>query len=244
MTGKVHSFESFGTVDGPGIRFVVFLQGCPLRCKYCHNPDTWSGGGTEYTVEEVVRRAEKYRNYFGEKGGVTVSGGEPLVQIAFVTELFRELKKRGIGTCLDTSGGLFEESQREKYDELTAVTDLVLLDIKHIDEGACLKLTGRTNKNTLAFARYLSEKDKPMWIRQVLVPGETDDDGSLLRTREFIDGLRSVQRVEVLPYHTMGAVKYEKLGYDYPLKGVESPTKERVENARRILGAGNREEKK
>lgn len=244
MTGKVHSFESFGTVDGPGIRFVVFLQGCPLRCKYCHNPDTWCGGGTEYTVEEIVRRAEKYRNYFGEKGGVTVSGGEPLVQLPFVTELFTRLKEKGINTCLDTSGILFEEGQREKYDKLMAVTDLVLLDIKHIDEGACLRLTGKSNHNTLAFARYLSEKGVGMWIRQVLVPGETDDDGSLQRTREFIDSLSTVKRVEVLPYHTMGVVKYEKLGYEYPLQGVEPPTKERVENARRILGAGNRDEAK
>lgn len=244
MTGKVHSFESFGTVDGPGIRFVVFLQGCPLRCKYCHNPDTWCGGGTEYTVEEIVRRAEKYRNYFGEKGGVTVSGGEPLVQLPFVTELFTRLKEKGINTCLDTSGILFEEGQREKYDKLMAVTDLVLLDIKHIDEGACLSLTGKSNRNTLAFARYLSGKGVGMWIRQVLVPGETDDDGSLQRTREFIDSLSTVKRVEVLPYHTMGVVKYEKLGYEYPLQGVEPPTKERVENARRILGAGNRDEAK
>ena len=238
MKGRIHSFESFGTVDGPGIRFVVFLQGCPLRCKYCHNPDTWGSGGEEYTAEEVAGRVLRYKNYFGEKGGVTVSGGEPLLQIEFVTELFKILKGKGVHTCVDTSGITFNASSFEsveKHKALLEVTDLFLLDIKHIDDEACKKLTGHSNKNTLDFARFLSESGKKFWIRQVLVPNLTDEEESLQRTRAFIDTLQGVEKVEVLPYHTLGVVKYEKLGVEYPLKGVEAPTKERVQNAKRIL---------
>lgn len=241
MTGRIHSFESFGTVDGPGIRFVVFMQGCPLRCLYCHNPDTWNAGGTEYSVDEVVERVLKYKNYFGDKGGVTVSGGEPLLQIDFLIELFTVLKSKGVHTCADTSGATFRQTNAEsveKHTRLSKVTDLFLLDVKHIDDDACKKLTGQSNENTLAFAKFLSERGNKMWIRQVLVPGYTDDDGSLSRTRAFIDTLQTVEKVEVLPYHTMGAVKYEKLGLEYPLKGVESPSKERVQNAKRILCEG------
>ena len=238
MTGRIHSFESFGTVDGPGIRFVVFLQGCPLRCQYCHNPDTWGAGGQEYTVAEVVQRAIRYKNYFGDKGGVTVTGGEPLLQMDFVTELFTALKAKGIHTCIDTSGIMFHEDDAvnvEKHKKLLSVTDLILLDIKHIDDEACKKLTGQSNANTLAFAKFLSDNGVKMWIRQVLVPGITDDEEDLKKTRAFIDGLNTVEKVEVLPYHTMGTVKYEKLGLDYPLKDVSSPTKERVMNAKHIL---------
>lgn len=235
MVGRIHSFESFGTVDGPGIRFVVFLQGCPLRCLYCHNPDTWPSGGTEYSVEEVAARVLRYKNYFSNGGGVTVSGGEPLLQREFVTELFTLLKSKGVNTCLDTSGATFDPQRAELFDPLLRVTDLVLLDIKHIDEAECVKLTGKSNKNTLAFAKYLSGKGVKMWIRHVLVPDKTDDDEWLKKMRAFIDGLKTVEKTEVLPYHTMGVAKYEKLGYDYPLKGVEPPSKERVENAKKIL---------
>lgn len=238
MTGRIHSFESFGTVDGPGIRFVVFLQGCPLRCQYCHNPDTWGAGGTEYSVEEVVNRVVRYRNYFGETGGVTVTGGEPLLQIDFVTELFTALKAKGINTCVDTSGITFRADNQtvvEKHKKLLEVADLFLLDIKHIDDEACKKLTGQSNQNTLAFAKFLSDNGKKMWIRQVLVPGITDDEGSLRQTRQFIDGLQTVEKVEVLPYHTLGLAKYEKLGIEYPLKGLEAPSKEVVLRAKEIL---------
>ena len=238
VTGRIHSRESFGTVDGPGIRFVIFLQGCPLRCQYCHNPDTWKGEGTAYSVDEVVQRALRYKNYFGEKGGITVTGGEPLLQIDFVTELFTALKAKGVHTCVDTSGITFDPSLAvsvEKHTKLLEVADLFLLDIKHIDDEACQKLTGKSNANTLAFAKFLSDNQKPMWIRQVLVPGITDADESLHRTRAFIETLSTVEKIEVLPYHTMGEVKYEKLGIEYPLKGVEAPKKERVMNAKRIL---------
>ncbi len=238
MTGRIHSFESFGTVDGPGIRFVAFLQGCPLRCLYCHNPDTWGAGGTQYTVEEVATRALKYKNYFGEKGGVTLSGGEPLLQIDFVIELFTLLKSKGIHTCVDTSGITFRKEDEDcvaKHKKLLSLTDLFLLDIKHIDDIDCQRLTGKSNQNTLDFAKFLSDNNKKMWIRQVLVPQYTDSDESLQRTRAFIDGLKTVEKVEVLPYHTMGAVKYKNLGITYPLEGVEPPSKERVANAKRIL---------
>ena len=238
MMGRVHSFESFGTVDGPGIRFVLFLQGCPLRCQYCHNPDTWEAGGTEYSAEEIVNRALKYKNYFGDKGGVTVTGGEPLVQIDFVIELFKILKEKGIHTCVDTSGITFNPDSQQSVDKhkaLLDVTDLFLVDIKHIDDGACKKLTGQGNKNTLAFAKFLSEQGKSIWIRQVLVPGITDSEQSLTQTRAFIETLKTVEKIEVLPYHTMGTVKYEKLGLSYPLQGVEAPTKESVQKARSIL---------
>lgn len=245
MLGRIHSFESFGTVDGPGIRFVVFMQGCPLRCKYCHNPDTWGAGGEEYSAQAVVEKVLRYKNYFGDKGGVTVSGGEPLLQIDFVIELFTILKSKGIHTCVDTSGVTFRkdnESSVEKHKKLLEVTDLFLLDIKHIEDEACKDLTGQSNQNTLAFAKFLNENKKKIWIRQVLVTGVTDEDESLKKTRAFIDELSFVERVEVLPYHSMGEVKYEKLGIEYPFKGMQPPTKERVQNAKRIL-CEKREEK-
>ena len=238
MIGKIHSFESFGTVDGPGIRFVVFLQGCPLRCQYCHNPDTWGAGGEEYSAQAVVDKALKYKNYFGDKGGVTVTGGEPLLQIDFVTELFTLLKAKGIHTCIDTSGITFNKSSLdcvEKFEKLLAVTDLVMLDIKHIDEEACIRLTGQSNRHTLDFAKFLSEKGVKTWIRQVLLTGITDSEEVLQRTKAFIDGLQSVEKVEVLPYHTMGVVKYEKLGLEYPLKEMTAPSKENVKRAKEIL---------
>ena len=242
MTGRIHSYESFGTVDGPGIRFVIFFQGCPMRCKYCHNPDTWQvGDGREVSAEDAVKEALKYKSYFGTKGGVTATGGEPMLQLPFLTELFSRLKAKGVHTCLDTSAAPFpaeENADRSAFDELLKVTDLVLLDIKHIDEEAHRALTGRSGAHARAFANYLSERGKPMWIRHVLVPGITDDDGALLRLKTFIDGLKTVEKVEVLPYHTLGIAKYRALGMEYPLEGVRPPEKERVQNARMILSRG------
>lgn len=238
--GKIHSVFSGGTVDGPGIRFVVFTQGCPLRCKFCHNPDTWKiGAGEERSVDDLIKEIVRYKNYFGLNGGLTISGGEPLVQLDFITELSKAAVKNGVNVAVDTSGYLFDETSPEKikkFDELNKYVDLYLLDIKHIDDDKHRMLTGVSNKHTLAFAKYLSESGKKMWIRHVLVPGITDDDDALIRLKEYIDTLKTVEKVEVLPYHTMGVPKYEKLGIDYPLKGVEPPSKERVMNAKRLLG--------
>ena len=240
MIGKIHSFFAGGTVDGPGIRFVIFLKGCPLRCKYCHNPDTWTqDNALEYSVSDVTMQALKYKGYFENGGGVTVTGGEPLMQIDFVIELFKELKKKKIHTALDTSGIIFNEENEnvmEKINELIKYTDLVLLDIKHIDNDKHLELTGKPNTNILKFAKYLSDNNIHMWIRHVLVPGITLNVEYLLKTKEFIDTLNTVDKIEVLPYHTMGIVKYQNLGLKYPLEGVNPPTREEVRHAKYLLG--------
>ena len=239
MNGYIHSTETFGTVDGPGIRFVVFMQGCPLRCKYCHNPDSWLyNDGEVRSVTDLTNEIIKYKNYFGSNGGLTVSGGEPLLQIDFVIELLKSVKKYGIHTAIDTSGYMFNEDNEEtllKYQELIKYTDLFLLDIKHIDDESHKNLTGVSNKNTLAFAKWLSLNGKKMWIRHVLLTDYTDNDESLIELSKFIKTLSTVEKVEVLPYHTMGEVKYEKMGMQYALKGVQPPTKDRVTNARNIL---------
>ncbi len=237
MKGYIHSFESFGTVDGPGIRFVIFLKGCPLRCKYCHNPDTWTmAGAKEYEVEEIVKEALKYRRYFGANGGITVTGGEPLLQLDFVIELMKAFKKEGIHTACDTSGATFYLQDRKKYEELIAYTDLFLLDIKHIDSKEHKALTGMTNEHILAFARFLSDHGIPMWIRHVIVPGITLKDEYLIALKEFVATLSTVQKIEVLPYHTMGEIKYKSLGIPYPLEGVSVPTKDEIRHAKELLG--------
>ncbi len=239
MQGKIHSVFSGGTVDGPGIRFVVFTQGCPLRCKYCHNPDSWLATDGEYrSVQDLVNEIVRYKNYFGSNGGLTVSGGEPLLQIDFVIELCKAVKQHGIQVAIDTSGFMFNKNNEEvlnKHVELIKYVDLFLLDIKHIDNDKHVNLTGVTNKNTLEFAKWLSDNGKKMWIRHVLVPGYTDFDEDLIKLSNFIKTLNTVEKVEVLPYHTMGEVKYEKMGMSYSLKGVLPPTKDRVINAREIL---------
>ena len=240
MIGKIHSFFAGGTVDGPGIRFVIFLKGCPMRCLYCHNPDTWTQeGAMEYSVDDVVNEALKYRGYFSTGGGVTVSGGEPMLQIDFLIELFKKLKQNKVHTACDTSGVMFNPNNKEymsKVNELIKYTDLFLLDIKHINNEEHIKLTGQPNTNILAFARYLSDNSKHMWIRHVLVPTITLNDKYLKETKEFIDTLNCVDKVEVLPYHTMGKVKYDNLGMKYPLEGIEPPTKEEVRHAKELLG--------
>lgn len=236
--GFVHSVESFGSVDGPGIRFLIFLQGCPMRCQFCHNPDSWKTGiGEERTADELLDLAERFRAYWGDNGGITVSGGEALLQIDFLLELFEKAKQRGIGTCLDTSAQLFTRKSPffEKFERLMELTDTVLLDIKHIDDEEHRKLTRHSNANILDCARYLSEIDKPVWIRHVLIPGITDKDEYLVRLRDFLSTLHNIERIEVLPYHTLGVYKYEKLGIDYPLKDVQPPEAERVANANDIL---------
>ncbi len=238
MTGIVHSTESFGAVDGPGVRFLIFLSGCAMRCRYCHNADTWvPGNGQEMTVTELLDKAERYRSYWGKKGGITVSGGEPLLQIDFLRELFAEAKRRGIGTVLDTAAQPFTRREPffSKFEALMQDTDLVLLDIKEIDPEKHLALTGHGNANILDCARYLSDIGKPMWIRHVLVPGLTDDEEGLRQTGAFIAGLKNVQKVEVLPYHSLGADKWERLGLAYTLKGTEPPAEESVERAYQLL---------
>ncbi len=239
MTGKIHSFESFGTVDGPGIRFVIFFKGCPLRCKYCHNPDTWNpDGASEYTVDEIYNQAIKYKNYWDTDGGITITGGEPLAQIDFAIELLKKFHEKGINTAVDTSGFIFNPNSEEsikKHEELIKYADLFLLDIKQIYPDKHKELTGVSNEHTLAFAKWLSDHDKHMWIRHVLVPGITTDEQELRDLKAFIDTLKTVDKVEVLPYHTLGKVKYEKLGIPYVLEGVEPPTKEQVQLAKDIL---------
>lgn len=236
MIGNVHSFESFGTVDGPGVRFVVFMQGCPMRCQYCHNPDTWAtDAGTKYTAEEAAKKALKYKSYIQSGGGVTVTGGEPLWQIGFVTEFFKIMKENGVHTALDTSGITFNSEAPERYEQLLKYTDLVLLDIKHIDDEQHKKLTGCSNKNVLEFAKFVSEHGVDMWIRHVLVEGITDNDEYLVSLSEFIKTLKTVKKIEVLPYHTMGVAKYEKLGIPYPLQGVKPTDQKRVNHAKTIL---------
>ena len=231
---RIHSFESFGTVDGPGIRFVVFMQGCALKCKYCHNRDTWDlCGGTEYTLEEILTRIKKYKNYFiPSGGGVTFSGGEPLLQLKFLLEIIPILKKEGIHVAIDTSGSF---NLTEDIKKVINLADLFLLDIKCINDEICKDLTGVSNKKELAFARYLSDINKPMWIRQVLVPGITDKEDDLLKLKDFINSLNSVEKVEILPYHDMGKFKWEKLGFKYPLEGVPVATSEDVLKAKKIL---------
>ena len=281
--GWIHSTESFGAVDGPGIRFLIFMQGCRMRCRYCHNPDTWrmpdllssdganaknaaetgekpvpSGSGPDeqalknanrcpgkmMTVKEVLDKAERFRSYWRETGGITVSGGEALLQIDFLTDLFEEAGRRGISTVLDTAAQPFNRTEPffSKFERLMKSTDLILLDIKHIDDAKHRYLTGCTNENILDCARYLSDIGKPVWIRYVLVPGYNDSDEDLTRTHDFIRTLRNVRRVEVLPYHTLGVFKWEELGIPYTLRGVDPPTEENVMRVRNILSGPLREQ--
>ena len=274
-TGYIHSIDSFGSVDGPGVRFVTFLQGCHMRCRYCHNPDTWKLANAdavseqqisenaaqahantvqntasdsaapssvcnykEMTPSALIRQALRYKRYWGKEGGITVSGGEPLLQIDFMNELFRLAKENGVGTVLDTAGQPFtrENPFFSKLTDLMENTDLVMLDLKHIDPEKHRALTGHTNENILAFARYLNEIGKPMWIRHVLVPGVTDDNENLHGIRAFLDTLSNVKKVEVLPYHTLGIYKWESLGIPYTLKDVDPPTADTVKRAEEILG--------
>ena len=234
ITANVHSFETFGTVDGPGIRFVLFLQGCHLGCLYCHNKDSCSiGTGQNMTLTEIVEKIDRYKEYIiNSNGGVTVSGGEPLLQADFVREFFKCLKEKGYHTALDTSGAF---PMSNKIIEVLKYTDLVLLDIKHIDNEKCIKLTGKPNTYTLEFAKYLSDKNIKMWIRQVLVPGYTDDEDDLLKLKNFLSTLKTVENVEILPYHTMGEYKWKELGFKYELEGVPAATVNDVLRAKKIL---------
>lgn len=248
MTGQIHSIESFGTVDGPGVRMVVFTKGCPMRCLYCHNPDTWEmRGGTLMTSDEILALYDRNRDFYKNGGGITVTGGEPMVQIDFVTELFEKAHEQGIHTCLDTSGVTFRPETPavvEKTDALLKVTDLVMLDIKHIDPVEHQKLTANPNSGILAFARHLDEKHIPVWIRHVVVPGITDNPDYLYQLGRFIGTLSNVKALDVLPYHDMGKSKYKELGISYPLEAVKPLPKEEALTARKHILSGMRDERK
>ena len=239
--GRISATESFGSVDGPGIRFIVFVQGCRYRCQYCHNPETWEReGGYEATAEEIFRQAWRYRPYWKQKGGITVSGGEPLLQLEFVTELFRLAKEKGVNTVIDTAGEpfTFEEPFFSTFVNLLLRTDLFLLDLKQIDDEVHRALTGVSNESALALARFLSERGKRMWIRHVLVPGWTTGEDDLSRLSDFIASLKTVDRVEVLPYHAMALHKYEELRLPYRLGDTPAPTAEEIARAEEILRVG------
>lgn len=245
MIGHIHSTESFGAADGPGVRFIVFMQGCHMRCRYCHNPDTWKmDGGDEVTSDEILKRALRFKPYWGKDGGITISGGEPLLQIDFVIELFKKAKELGINTCIDTAGNPFtkEEPFFSKFEELMKYTDLLLLDLKEINPARHKDLTGFDNSNIIEMAKYLSEINNPVWIRHVLVPEHSDFDEDLDALGDFIDTLSNVDRVEILPYHTLGKFKWENLGIPYTLESISPPSAERIENAKQRIHAGIRKQ--
>lgn len=236
--GRISSTESFGSVDGPGLRYVIFLQGCNLRCLYCHNPETWSlTGGFEESAKRVFAKAWRYRAYWKNDGGITVSGGEPLLQLEFLVELFTLAKAKGISTVVDTAGEPFsyKEPFYQQFAKLVDLTDIFLLDIKHINSDKYREMTGKGNENTLELAKYLSDNGKRMWIRHVLVPNWTDNEADLRELATFIKTLKTVEKVEVLPYHTMAIHKYEDMGMNYKLTDVLPPTKEQLERACKIL---------
>lgn len=238
MKGYIHSTESFGTVDGPGVRFVVFFQGCPLRCLYCHNPDTWEfGKGREVTVKALLDEYDSYKEFL-KSGGITATGGEPLAQPEFLAELFKSAKEKSIHTCLDTSGATFNLNSHEKIDEVIKYTDLVMLDIKHIDNSVHQKLTGHGNENILAFAEYLREKKIPLWVRHVVVPNITDNEDELFRLGEYLSTLSNLKALDVLPYHDMGKVKYQNLGIDYPLADTPPLDKNGAVKAKNVIMQG------
>ncbi len=238
MTGRIHSTDSFGTVDGPGVRFVVFFQGCPLRCQYCHNPDTWDfDGGREVTAEELMREYDSYKEFL-TSGGITATGGEPLAQPEFLAELFRLAKSKGVHTCLDTSAGVWSPENSAKIDEVLRFTDLVMLDIKHIDNEQHKALTGIGNTNILRFAEHLRDLDIPVWIRHVVVPGITDSHDELFRLGEFLSTLKNLKALDVLPYHDMAKPKYERLGIAYPLPDTPPLSKDGAIAAREVIISG------
>lgn len=247
MKGYIHSIETFGTLDGPGVRYVIFTQGCPMRCQYCHNPDTWELNiGKQMSTDEILEDFDRYRPFLKD-GGITVTGGEPLVQIDFVIELFEKAAKKDIHTCLDSSGITFNENNKvylEKLNRLLEVTDLVMLDIKHINSDEHLKLTGHSNEQILKFARYLENFDLEVWIRHVVVPTITLNETYLYELGLFLGELRNIKALDVLPYHDMGKAKYEQLGIDYPLKHIEPLSKEEAHDARQIIIKGMREKRK
>ncbi|MDR0948570.1 MAG: pyruvate formate lyase-activating protein [Lachnospiraceae bacterium] len=243
MQGRIHSIESFGTVDGPGVRFVVFTQGCPMRCAYCHNPDTWNtNGGTMTEPKEIITQYERNKEFY-KGGGITVTGGEPMLQMDFLIELFTLAKAKEIHTCIDTSGIPYNPDDQifmDQLDRLMPLTDLVMLDIKHIDPAKHKELTGQPNTGILAFAAYLAQRNVAMWIRHVVVPGITDESKYLYDLGYYIGQFHNLKALDVLPYHTMGEVKYEKMGIPYRLKDVPAMDKDLVVEKKQIILEGIR----
>ena len=233
MKGRIHSFESLGAVDGPGIRFIIFMQGCHLKCKYCQNRDTWDlKGGIEYETDDVLEKILRYKNYITPNGGVTISGGEPLLQVDFLIELFEKLKKEKIHTCIDTSGSV---ALTDKVKKLIDLTDLFLLDIKCINDDICKDLTGVSNKKELEFAKYLSDNNKKMWIRQVLIPQITDNENDLKELANYLKSLNGVEKFELLKYHDLGRFKWENLNLEYPLARYRTANEADVKRAKEIM---------
>lgn len=229
---RVHSYESMGTFDGPGLRLVVFLQGCPFRCLYCANPDTIeAAGGRETDPAEILRMAVDQKPFFGRRGGITFSGGEPTLQAAALVPLVRDLKEAGIHVCLDSNGGVWNPA----VEELMGLVDLVLLDVKQANPERHRVLTGHPNTQTLRTAAWLEEHGRPFWLRYVLVPGYSDAEEDIRRLGERLGGCRSIERVELLPYHTLGVHKYEAMGLDYRLRGVRENTPEQLDRAAALL---------
>lgn len=235
VKGRIHSFESCGTVDGPGIRFITFLQGCLMRCLYCHNRDTWDlDGGTEITVEDLMKEVVTYRHFMNASGGgVTASGGEAILQAEFVRDWFRACKEEGIHTCLDTNG--FVRRYDPVIDELLDVTDLVMLDLKQLDDDIHKNLVGVSNHRTLEFARHLAKRNQKTWIRYVVVPGYSADDRSAHLLGEFTQNMTNIEKIELLPYHELGKHKWTVLGEEYKLDGVKPPSTEVMDNVKAIL---------
>lgn len=235
MEGRIHSIETFGTVDGPGIRFVVFFQGCPMRCLYCHNPDTWAvNSGTVMTVDAIWTQFERNREFYSN-GGITATGGEPLLQLPFLTALFSRAKENGVHTCLDTSGITYTEQKKPDFDKLFAVTDLVLLDFKSSQPDQHKELTGNPMDAVLHFADALMEAHIPVRARHVVVPGITDSKKQLEQLGKLLAGYTNLIGIEALAYHTMGISKYEQLGMKYPLEGVEALPKEEAQKAQKMI---------
>ena len=232
MKGRVNSFQSLGTVDGPGIRYVVFLQGCPLRCGCCHNPDTWDiNGGTEYLAEEIVSKAVKFKPYFRDKGGITISGGEPLLQAEFVSEVFSLAKEKGINTCLDTSGCIINDSVKN----MLSFTDRVLLDIKYLDNEKYLKFVGCSFDKVIEFLDLLKERDIKTTVRQVIIPTLNDDKNNIIKLKELLKNYPNVDKVELLPFKKICEVKYNNLNIEFPFKDIETPTKEKMQELEKSL---------
>ncbi len=232
LKGKINSIQSLGTVDGPGIRFVVFMQGCPLRCGCCHNPDTWNfNDGTDYTPQEIIDKAVRYIEYFNDDGGITISGGEPLAQATFVTEVFKEAKNKNINTCLDTSGYILTKEVKE----LLKFTDRVLLDVKYVNNELYSKHVGCEFIKVLEFLKYLNEQKIPTWIRQVIIPTLNDNKESVLYLKNLKNSYQCVEKIELLPFKKICQVKYDQLKIDFPFKNLPTPTKEKMEELNKLL---------